>query len=326
MSLISLLKPNGTSGFGYGSTAEDVTANMSLTGKNILITGCNSGLGEEALRVLSLRGARVFGTARTAQKAKEACSRAGEHNVPLECELAEPASVRSCIEQVKRHGVQLDAIICNAGIMALPKLERAYGYELQFFTNHLGHFALVTGLLSELANDGRVVMVSSAAHASAPQGGVEFDNLSGDRGYAGWRAYGQSKMANLLFAKELARRFSGTQRVANAVHPGVIRTNLGRYMNPMMYAALAIAGPIALKSVAEGAATECWAAVHPDAAKLNGEYLADCNVARPRADANDPSLAKKLWEVSEEIVTRLTAVPRIPSLTPASPTTTRPTA
>ena len=199
----------------------------------------------------------------------------------------------------------LAAIICNAGIMALPKLSQKHGYELQFFTNHVGHFLLVTGLLDKLAPDGRVVVVSSDAHRTAPKGGIDFDNLSGERGYSAWQAYGQSKLANLLFAKQLAKHFRGSSRVANAVHPGVIQTNLGRHMNPVLSAALTLAGPLVLKSMPEGAATEVWAAVHPAAAQISGEYLSDCNVAKPRRIALDDALAERLWTKTEEIVAGL---------------------
>ena len=307
MSLYQLFKPKGPSGFGYGSTAEQVTQGLSLEGKTILVTGCNSGLGQEALRVLALRGARVVGTARTLDKAKAACDAVKGKTVPLACELSDPASVRACLEAVKREGLRLDAIICNAGIMALPKLEQAYGVELQFFTNHVGHFMLVTGLLDQLAADGRVVMLSSGAHAMAPKEGIQFDNLSGEKGYQGWRNYGQSKLANLLFAKELARRFAGTRKTANAVHPGVIKTNLGRHMNPVASFVFGMVGPLALKSVPQGAATEVYVAVHPAVATISGAYFADCNVARPRRDAEDAALAAKLWQVSEKIVAGLPA-------------------
>jgi len=307
MSLYQLFKPKGPSGFGYGSTAEEVTEGLSLAGKTFLVTGCNSGLGQEALRVLTLRGARVIGTARTLDRARAACAAVKGQTVPLACELADPRSVRACVEAVKREGFPLDAVLCNAGIMALPKLEQAYGVELQFFTNHIGHFLLVTGLLDRLAAGGRVVMLSSGAHAMAPREGIQFDNLSGERGYQGWRSYGQSKLANLLFAKELARRLAGTGKTANAVHPGVIRTNLGRHMNPVARVVFAAAGPLALKSVPQGAATEVYVAVHPGAAKVSGAYFADCNVAAPRADADDAALAARLWKASEEIVARLPA-------------------
>ena len=148
--------------------------------------------------------------------------------LPVACELTDPASIMACVDLLEAEGVLLDGVICNAGIMAVPRLEQAFGYELQFFNNHVGHFILVTQLLDRLTEDARVVVVSSGAHRAAPKGGIEFDNLSGARGYRPSRAYGQSKLANLLFAKELARRFDGTARTANAVHPGVIHTNLGR--------------------------------------------------------------------------------------------------
>jgi len=301
MSLYALLAGKGPSGFGYGSTAEDVTAGLSLAGKTILITGCNSGLGHEALRVLAARGARVVGTARSLDKAKAACAAVSGDTVPLACELADPASVRACVAAVKAANLRLDAIICNAGIMALPKLEQAHGLELQFFTNHIGHFILVTGLLEQLTDTGRVVMLSSAAHKMAPKGGIQFDNLAGVIGYRDWTQYGQSKMANLLFAKELARRFAGTQKTANAVHPGVIQTNLGRHMNPVAQFFFGLSDKIALKSIPQGAATEVYVAVHPATAGISGKYFADCNVATPRADAEDAALAQRLWQVSERV-------------------------
>jgi NAD(P)-dependent dehydrogenase (short-subunit alcohol dehydrogenase family) len=303
--LYQYFQPNGPSGFGYGSTAEQVTQGLTLAGKTVLITGCNSGLGLEAMRVLVLRGAKVLGAARTLDKAREACAALGAAAVPLACELTDPASVRACVSEVKRAGHRLDAIICNAGIMAPPKLETAHGIELQIFTNHVGHFILVTGLVDQLADDGRVVMLSSGAHQMAPKGGIQFDNLSGEKGYRPWTAYGQSKFANVLFAKELARRLAGTRRTANAVHPGVIRTNLGRHMNPIANAFFGLVGPLVLKNVAQGAATEVYAAVHPAVAGVSGAYLADCNVAKCRPDAEDPALAARLWKVTEEIVARL---------------------
>ena len=305
MSLYELFKKKGPSGFGYGSTAEQVTDGLSLDGKTYLVTGCNSGLGQEAMRVLALRGAKVIGTARTVDKAKAACDATKGQTVPMACELSEPASVRACVAEVKRQGLKLDGLIANAGIMALPKNEQKFGTELQFFTNHVGHFMLVTGLLDQLTDTGRVVMLSSAAHTMAPKVGIEFDNLSGEKDYAPWKQYGQSKLANLLFAKELARRFAGTRKTANAVHPGVIRTNLGRHMNPVANFVFGVFGPLVLKSVPQGAATEVFVATHPSLANVSGEYFADCNVAKARADADDPALAKKLWGMTEQLVAAL---------------------
>ena len=299
MSLFSLINRKGPTGFGYGSTALDVTAGLDLTGQTILVTGCNSGLGQEAMRVLALRGARVIGTARTEAKAKAVLVKGAS---ALVCELSDPASIRACIATIKAQGIKLDAVIANAGIMALPKLELLHGYEAQFFTNHIGHFRLIKGLLDQLTDTGRVVMLSSSAHTMAPKGGIEFDNLDGSKGYRPWAAYGQSKIANLLFAKSLAARFAGTGRSAFAVHPGVIRTNLARSMNPVAQVGMTVLGPLLMKTIAQGAATEVFCAVHPAAVALSGNYFADVNVAECRAEANDPALARKLWDVSEKII------------------------
>lgn len=311
MSVYAWFKGKGPSGFGYASTAEDVTAGLSLAGKTILITGCNSGLGFEAMRVLAARGAHIIGAARTAEKANEAGKKVSGKVTGVACELSDPKSVRACVETAKGMGVKLDAIIANAGIMALPKLRQAFGYELQFFTNHIGHFILVTGLVDALADDGRVVMLSSAAHLGAPKGGIEFDNLSGERNYRAWTAYGQSKIANILFAKELAKRLAGTGKTANALHPGVIATNLTRNVGlPPAVVSLFFGGigsALFMKNVGQGAATECYIAVNPQVAGVTGEYFADSNIKAPRADANDPALAAKLWEVSEKIVAGLPA-------------------
>jgi len=302
-----MFKGKGPSGFGYGSSAEDVTEGLDLTGRTILLTGCNSGIGKETLRVLTMRGAHVIAAARTVAKAQAACDEVGGETTAAACELSEPVSVKMCATQVSGLGRPLDAIICNAGIMALPKLNQKFGYELQFFTNHVGHFILVTSLLDSLADNGRVVMVSSEAHHRAPREGIQFDNLSGERDYSPWGSYGQSKLGNLLFAKQLAKRLAGTGKTANSLHPGVIHTNLTRSMNPIAGAAMAIAGPLVLKSIPEGAATQCYLAVHPAVENVTGEYFADCNVARPGYCGRNEEMAAKLWEVSEKIAAEVTA-------------------
>ncbi|MBU6161321.1 MAG: SDR family oxidoreductase [Myxococcales bacterium] len=304
MSLYAKLARSGPSGFGYGSTADDVTAGVDLTGKRVLITGCNSGIGFESMRVLASRGAQVLGVARSQEKAEEACRKAGGDCQPCVAELSEPETIRALVRQLNDRGEKLDVIMLNAGIMALPKLQTAYGYELQFFTNHIGHFLLGTGILPLLADSGRFVVLSSLAHRQAPSVGIDFANLDGSRGYNPWRFYGQSKLANLLFARELGRRFAGTRRVATAVHPGVIQTALGRHMGSLGDVFFAVAGPLALKSIPQGAATQCWAAAHPDGAQLNGQYLSDCNVGKTTRQGESAELAARLWEESEKIVAR----------------------
>jgi WW domain-containing oxidoreductase len=304
MSLIAMFKGKGPSGYGYGSTAEVVTQGLALKGKNFLVTGSNSGLGLETVRVLAQRGGRVFAAARTQEKAAAAAQGVPGVIVPVACELSEPASVRGCIAFMKEQGVKLDAIIANAGIMALPELKQAFGYELQFFTNHIGHFLLITGLLEQLAEKARVVILSSDAHKAAPKVGIEFDNLSGERHYSPWQAYGQSKLANLLCAKALAKRLAGSGKTANAVHPGVINTNLSRSMGAARLG-LAIAEPLFLKSAAQGAATQCYVATRPELDGVSGEYFADCNIRKSSPISYDAALAEKLWQESERIVQKL---------------------
>jgi WW domain-containing oxidoreductase len=302
MSFATSLKPFGPTGFGAASTAEAVTEGFSLNGKTILVTGCTSGLGMESCRVLSLRGARVIGTARSLQGAVAACCDLPNEATGLACELSDPRSVRNCAASIREAGYTLDAIICNAGIMATPTLQKSKGYELQFFTNHIGHFLLVTSLLDTLADDGRLVIVTSSYHRLAPKGGIQFDNLNGARGYNPWIAYGQSKLANILFANELQRRFAGTGKLAFSVHPGIIPTKLARNTGSVGVLMLNLIAPLFLKSIPQGSATQLFAAVHPHAATMPGAYLADCNTARVSRYAQDPDLARKLWEVSEQIL------------------------
>ncbi|MFT5684486.1 MAG: NAD(P)-dependent dehydrogenase (short-subunit alcohol dehydrogenase family) [Myxococcota bacterium] len=304
MSIYGLLKGAGDNGFGYNSTAEQVTEGLDLTGKTYLLTGCNSGLGLETMRVLSLRGARVIGAARSVEKARSAGAQVDGETDAVACELSEPDAVRQAVRDVLALGHPLDGIICNAGIMALPELTVKHGYELQFLTNHVGHFILVTGLLEQLSATGRVVMVSSTAHTRAPEEGIQFDNLDGSKGYSPWGNYGQSKLANLLMARHLAGRLESGQTV-NAIHPGVIATNLVRHMSGIAQTAWKLSAPLVLKSIPRGAATQTYVATHPDAAAVSGEYWADCNPGRSTDAGRDEALAARLWETTEEIVAGL---------------------
>jgi NAD(P)-dependent dehydrogenase (short-subunit alcohol dehydrogenase family) len=186
--------------FNSKSTAEQVSEGMNLDGKIYLVTGCNSGLGLETVRVLLMRGATVIGAARTVEKAKTVLDTVGQTDkfIPIECELSKPSSAKNCVAELLSKQYVLQGIIGNAGIMALPKLELVEGYEAQFFTNHIGHFILVTGILPLLAEDGRVVMLSSMGNTFAPKEGVDFDNLDGSKSYSPWTAYGRSKVCTIL--------------------------------------------------------------------------------------------------------------------------------
>lgn len=289
--------------FNKRSSAEQVTDGIDLSGKVALVTGINSGIGNETARVLALRGARVFGTARTLDKANEACSALTGDLVAIECELTDPASVRAAVESIRSKTDSIDILVANAGVMALPKLELANGLEKQFATNHMGHFTLITGLLSQLkaADSARVVIVSSAAHMQAPAEGIEFDNLDGHKSYSGWKAYGQSKLANVLFANELARRLKETGVTVNSLHPGLIATNLGRHMNPLIGLAFGLFGFLMMKNVGQGAATSCYLAVHPDLAGITGKYFSDCQETAPHKLSQSEELASRLWMKSEEL-------------------------
>lgn len=284
------------------STAEQVTAGLDLSGLTAVVTGCNSGLGLETMRVLAMRGAHVIGTARTREKADKACAGVDGKTTPAVMELSDFNSVRACAASIAEMDIPVDMLICNAGIMALPELQLANGLEKQFVVNHLGHFLFTTELLESVqrAEQGRIVILSSCAHHGAPEGGIDFDNLDGSKSYSGWPAYGRSKLANGLFAAELARRLEGTNVTANSVHPGVIKTNLGRHLPEQTDAS----DDVFDKTIPQGAATQCYVAANPIPAAVSGQYFSDCNPVRARDDMYDAQLASKLWRVSEELVGR----------------------
>ncbi len=287
--------------FGFHSTAEEVTAGRDLTGTTFLVTGVASGLGRETARVLALRGATIIGLARSAADASRTFDELGIVGTPVSCDLSNLASVRAAVDAVGQR--PLDGIIANAGIMALQTAEQIHNIEKQFFVNHLGHFALVTGLLSNLTENGRVVIVSSEAHRMANERGLELDNIDGKNDYQPWRLYGRSKLANILFARSLARQFAGTSRTANALHPGVIQTNLARHIpNPgPMFARMKNIE----KTIPQGAATQVYLATHPDVADVSGKYFSDCAELAPIAHATDDALADALWAWSTETLAAL---------------------
>ena len=294
------------SSFGKKSTAEQVTAGLDLRGKTAVITGVNSGLGYETMRVLSLRGAHVIGTARTLEKAKQACDSVEGKTTPLACELTDFDSVVKCSDEIRAMGMPVDILICNAGIMAVPKREMVGDFEKQFAVNHLAHFIFVHRLLDQVkaSDEGRVVMLSSSGHKFAPPEGIRFDDLSFENGYKPFLAYGQSKLANLLTAKELAKRLADTNASVNAVHPGVINTNLGRHFPKPMLFLSSLVGWAFMKSVPQGAATTCYVATSPDLKGVSGHYFNDCNPEESSAQSRDPDLAAKLWSESEALVAR----------------------
>jgi NAD(P)-dependent dehydrogenase (short-subunit alcohol dehydrogenase family) len=290
--------------FDAKSTGEEVTQGLDLTGKTILITGVNSGLGYETMRVLAMRGAHIIGLARTMEKAEEACARIGDKTTPIACELTDFNSVVATAETVKALNRPIDVLICNAGIMELPALEQVYGLEKQFVVNYLGHFILVNRLLDQVkaAEQGRIVMLSSGRYKSAPPEGIQFDNLSGEKGYDPLAAYGQSKLAIALFAQELARRLEGTTVTSNSALPGVIMTNLGRYLPSWKIMVSKLMGWAFMRSVEQGVATTCYVAARPELATVTGQMFFNCRPITPEGNhMSDRTLATKLWDVSVEL-------------------------
>lgn len=280
--------------FGARSTAEEVTMGLDLGGKTAVVTGCNSGIGFETMRVLALRGAHVIGTARTRDKGREACRNVSGQTTPVELELADFPSVVACSDRIRALTSRIDILILNAGVV-LGELQQAYGLEKHFVVNHLGHFLLANRVLDlvSAAPQGRVVTVGSGNHHDAPPGGIQFENLSGE-GWAGL-GYHHSKLANGLFSLELARRLRGTRSTSNCVTPGPVRTNILRNVSSST--------AHQTKSPAQGAATQCYVATNPLLAKTSGEYFKDCDPAPQSEHQRDKTMAARLWDVS----TRLTA-------------------
>ena len=290
--------------FGRPPTAEEITEGIDLSGKSAVITGVNSGLGAETMRVLALRGAHVYGLARTLEKARKACAAVPGKATAVECELGDWQSVRNCAESIKATGQPIDVLIANAGIMAPKELVLHHGLEAQFAINHMGHFVLVHHLLEQVrrAEGGRIVLVSSDAHKvfATSKAGIEFDTLDGSSGNRPWRFYGQSKLANVLHAKALAARLEGGAATANALNPGVIKTGLGREAGIANSVAYFLSKPISF-TIPQGAATTCYVATSPELEGVSGQYFARCRRGRNNRLADNAELVERLWSYSEEV-------------------------
>ncbi len=294
------------SSFDEDSTAEEVTEGMDLSGKMAVVTGCNSGIGYETMRVLALRGAYVIGTGRTVEKAQEACSSVIGKTSPVALELSDFDSVVACAETIRSLNSPIDILVCNAGMRGSKDREQVYGLEKHFVVNHLGHFILVYNLLERLflSWQGRVVVVGSrAAYSDAPEEGIEFGNLRASTNYSRSRAYGHSKLANILFSLELANMLRGTRITSNSLHPGVINTEIDRTEPELFQFAFGLLTALGGKTIAQGAATTCYVATSPQLGNISGQYFEDCNAVTVLGDnhLHDTEQATKLWQVSETL-------------------------
>lgn len=295
------------SGFTKKSTAEEVTAGIDLSGKTILVTGVGSGLGHEAMRVLAMRGAKVLGVDRTQEIAETACNKITGETVAYGCDLSDPAAVSAFARNLVKDHKIIDVILANAGVMSPPRTVVS-GYkeplELQFAVNFMANFLLVNHLLPALkkAPSGRIVLVASDGYLSASRKlPINLDDLDCSESYDALTTYGQSKMAVIQFNKMLAKKLAGTGVTTNAVHPGVIRTNLAKESKNIKVKIIgALAGPWT-RSIAQGTATHCFVATHPSIEGVSGLYFGDSNPRDLKPIADQPELAEKLWAKAEEL-------------------------
>ncbi|KAG2423965.1 hypothetical protein HXX76_014904 [Chlamydomonas incerta] len=307
----------------------------SVQGKNVFITGGNTGIGYETALTLAREGAaKVTIAARDSNKAAKALAQIREA-VPsavvdtLPLDLSDLVSVSDCAKAVADSGVQYDVWINNAGVMATPKMVTAQGFEYQLGVNHLGHFALTTAVLPALQAANKPVRVINVASAAHTFGKIDFDDLMRDRSYDSWEAYGQSKLANILFTYEMARRLGPTSKVTvNALHPGVVKTELGRYMidddknksNPIFPIAMELMKFFMLEP-AEGAATSIYLASSPEAEGITGKYWIKSKRAVSSNDSYNREVQERLWAVSEELTAAALAKARArPAAVPAPAT------
>ena len=329
--MVGVSKATSTTVFGATSTTEDVLSGVNLSGKRILVTGVSAGLGVETARSLAAHGANVVGAARdlnkaetaTAQVRKEAAANGGSFDL-IALDLGDLKSVRDCSDKLLEKGEPFDVVIANAGVMATPFTYTKDGFEMQFGTNHLGHFVFVNRIASLIRAGGRLINLSSAGHRYS---NVDLQDPNFERTeYEPFVAYGRSKTANILFAVAFDNRHRERGVRAAAVHPGGIRTELSRYTDPgrletmiaQINKQLAAEGkaPFQLKTVPQGAATSVWAGVVAPADEIGGRYCENCHVGNVvpddvtitvasegvRAYALDPTNAEALWKKSEEMV------------------------
>lgn len=293
--------------FDEDATAEQVTAGLDLSGKHAIVTGCSSGIGFETMRVLALRGAYVVGTSRSLQRAEDACKRVVGVTSPAELRLSDPESIIECADSIRASGKPIDMLICNAGVLGgSGRAETVNGIERHFAINHLGHFLFVNRLLDRLysAWQGRIVVVASrTSYTGVPREGIRLDDLTLGDDYADRLAYGQSKLANVLFADGLARRLVGTRITANSLHPGVINTEIDRNLGRLTQFSFKLLTALTGKTIEEGAATSCYVATSPLLGATSGYYFEDCNaVSVAGSHHDDRALSDRLWDASEAML------------------------
>ena len=281
-----------------------------MHGKTVVITGGNAGIGKEAAVELARLGARVVITSRNEARGQAALAeivgRSGSQDVEvMALDLASFGSIRSFAAELGDHVDRLDVLVNNAGLILRKRTETDEGFEATFGVNHLGHFLLTDLLVEPLKASGpsRVVVVASDAHQGAKHG-LDFDDLQSERGYRWGQVYGKSKLANIYFARELARRLDGTGVTSNSLHPGFVRSEFGQGGDLgwlYEFGIKHLAAPFAI-SPAKGALTTIHLASSPDVEGATGGYYIKCRRAEPSEVAQDDQAARRLWEASEQLV------------------------
>jgi NAD(P)-dependent dehydrogenase (short-subunit alcohol dehydrogenase family) len=284
----------------------------SLDGKVALVTGATSGIGRATARELSRRGARTLLVARdrargaaAAEEIREASG--GRAPEVLLADLSSQAEVRRLAREVGERTPRLDLLVNNAGAIFARREVSAEGLEMTFALNHLAYFLLTLELLPLLegGGDSRIVNVSSVAHG---RGAIDFDDLQGERTYAMWKAYQQSKLANVLFTRELARRLGGRGVTTNALHPGAVATGFGRNGQGIFSRIVALGAPF-LSSPETGSRTTLHVATAPGLRGVSGRYFSRCRERTPSRAARDDGAALRLWQISEDLTSPSTRLP-----------------
>lgn len=272
-----------------------------LDGKTVVITGANTGIGKETAIDLAKRGARVIMACRDMERGqaalKEVVENSANENVAcMKLDLSDTKSIREFADNINKGEERLDILLNNAGVMVCPYGKTADGFEMQIGVNHMGHF-LLTYLLMDLIKKSapaRIINVSSMAHLV---GSINLEDINSEKSYDKSRAYSQSKLANVLFTRSLAKRLEGTGVTAYSLHPGVVQTDLWRHLNGPQQALMKVVSPFT-KSSTQGAQTSIYCAVEPSLENESGGYYSDCAPAKCSAKAQNDDLAQRLWELS----------------------------
>lgn len=290
---------------GQTASASQVADGVDLKGKVALITGCNTGIGKETARVFAAQGATVFLACRSLDKAQSTMqeikdAHSGADVRALQCDLSSLDSVCSAAEDFLKQSSKLDILVNNAGVMMIPEYtETKDGFEMQWGTNHLGHFLLTNKLLPALQQTpgSRIVNVSSMAHQMSPPFSADVVPPK-PSSYSGTSNYGLSKLCNILFSRELNRRFGSTGITSFALHPGVIPTDLGRYSN--MASFFYKVGGLFMKTIPQGAATQVFCALRADPKDCMSWFMDCATSSKFTQDSQSDSHAALLWSISEQ--------------------------